>query len=86
MNAIRRGLHQVDPRDSIQRNTAIYKVRAAVERFFGWLKLGFRRISIRHERIDACFMGFLQLTGFLMIWRRIWNFETTFFKNKRQNP
>lgn len=50
---------------------ATYKVRGAVERFFGWLKLGFRRISIRHERIDACFMGFLQLATFLMIWRRI---------------
>lgn len=26
-----------------------YKKRGAVERFFGWLKFGFRRISLRHE-------------------------------------
>jgi len=50
---------------------ATYKNRGVVERFFGWLKLGFRRIATRHERIDACFQGFLQLAAFLMIWRRI---------------
>jgi hypothetical protein len=34
----------------------------AVERFFGWLKLGFRRISVRHERLDVCFaVGYFSL-------------------------
>jgi len=45
--------------------------RAAVERFFGWLKLGFRRIATRHERLDACFMGFILLAAFFIIWRKV---------------
>ena len=47
-----------------------YKKRGAVERFFGWLKGGFRRISVRHERLDVCFLGFVLLASFLIIWRR----------------
>jgi transposase len=46
-----------------------YKKRGAVERFFGWLKLGFRRISLRHERLDVCFAGLMILASFLIIWR-----------------
>jgi transposase len=46
-----------------------YKKRGAVERFFGWLKTGFKRISVRHERLDICFMGFVVLASFLIIWR-----------------
>jgi transposase len=46
-----------------------YKKRGAVERFFGWLKLGFRRISVRHERLDVCFAGLILLASFLIIWR-----------------
>jgi transposase len=48
-----------------------YKKRGAVERFFGWLKLGFRRISVRHERIDLCFAGWIFLASFLIIWRKM---------------
>jgi transposase len=48
-----------------------YKKRGTVERFFGWLKLGFRRISVRHERLDACFAGFVLLASFLIIWRKM---------------
>ena len=44
-----------------------YKNRGAVERFFGWLKLGFRRISVRHERLDVCFAGWILLASFLII-------------------
>lgn len=50
---------------------ASYRKRGSVERFFGWLKLGFRRISTRHERLDVCFLGFLQLAAFLIIWRKL---------------
>jgi transposase len=48
-----------------------YKKRGAVERFFGWLKLGFRRITVRHERLDVCFAGLILLASFLIIWRRM---------------
>ena len=48
-----------------------YKKRGAVERFFGWLKLGFRRISLRYERLDACFAGLILLASFLIIWRKM---------------
>ncbi len=48
-----------------------YKKRGAVERFFGWLKLGFRRISVRHERLDVCFAGWILLASFLIVWRMI---------------
>ena len=46
-----------------------YKKRGAVERFFGWIKLGFRKIAPRHERLDLCFEGFVHLASFLIIWR-----------------
>ena len=48
-----------------------YKKRGAVERFFAWIKLGFRRIALRHERLDECFIGFIYLAAFLIIWRTI---------------
>ena len=48
-----------------------YKKRGAVERFFGWLKLGFRRISVRHERLEVCFAGLILLASFLIIWRKM---------------
>jgi transposase len=48
-----------------------YKKRGAVERFFGWIKLGFRRIAPCHERLDECFVGFICLASFLIIWRKI---------------
>jgi transposase len=46
-----------------------YKKRGAVERFFGWIKLGFRKIAPRHERLDLCFEGLVRLASFLIIWR-----------------
>jgi transposase len=48
-----------------------YRKRGAVERFFGWLKTGFRRICVRHERLDACFAGLILLASFLLIWRKM---------------
>jgi transposase len=49
-----------------------YKKQGAVERFFGWIKLGFRRIAVRHERLGVCFDGLIRLASFLIIWRKIW--------------
>jgi transposase len=48
-----------------------YKKRGAVERFFGWLKIGFRRITISYERLDVCFTGLINLAAFLIIWRKM---------------
>jgi transposase len=48
-----------------------YKKRGSVERFFGWLKSGFRRIATRYERLDDCFLGLICLASFLIIWRKI---------------
>ncbi len=70
-------------------DNASYKKRGAVERFFGWLKLGFRRISVMYERLDVCFAGLILLASFLIIvlnttnltyHARIW--ESTFARKK----
>jgi len=52
-------------------NEESYKKRGAVERFFGWIKLGFRRIAQRYERLDECFIGLICLAGFMILWRTI---------------
>lgn len=47
-----------------------YRVlRSAVERFFAWLKGGFRRLALCHERLLATFQGFVHLACFLITWR-----------------
>jgi transposase len=48
-----------------------YRNRGSVERPFAWLKLGFRRIAQRHERLDECFLGLILLAGFVIIWNKI---------------
>ena len=45
------------------------RVRSSVERFFAWLKCGFRRVSVRYERLDKVYIGFLNLASFMMYWR-----------------
>jgi IS5 family transposase len=45
---------------------AIRKARSRVERFFGWLKGGFRRLTVRHERRLATFLAFVLLAGCLI--------------------
>ena len=45
------------------------RVRSSVERFFAWLKCGFRRVSVRYERLDDVYVGFLNLASFVMYWR-----------------
>ncbi|MEM3065364.1 MAG: transposase [Candidatus Nitrosotenuis sp.] len=46
--------------------TRYTRVRSSVERFFAWLKCGFRRVSVRYERLDAAYTGFLNLASFLI--------------------
>ncbi|MBD3191892.1 MAG: transposase, partial [Candidatus Heimdallarchaeota archaeon] len=43
--------------------------RRSVERFFGWLKTGFRRLALRWERLSVTFLGFVQLACLLIQWR-----------------
>lgn len=52
-------------------NRQSYGLRGAVERFFGWLKSGFRRLALRYERLNICFMGLLILACFIIYWRRV---------------
>ena len=47
-----------------------YRNRGCVERFFGWLKTGFRRLATRYERLNTCFIGLLNLSCFLIYWRK----------------
>jgi transposase len=52
-------------------NELTYRNRGSVERFFGWLKTGFRRLTLRYERLNAVFMGLLSMASFLIYWRRL---------------
>jgi IS5 family transposase len=45
------------------------KARSRVERFFGWRKGGFRRLTVRHERRLSTFLAFVLLACFLIAWR-----------------
>jgi transposase len=48
---------------------AYKKNRNSVERFFGWLKGGFYRLEVRHERLQSTFLGLIQIAGFIIHWR-----------------
>jgi transposase len=49
---------------------ATYRVaRGAVERFFAWLKGGFRRLALRYERLSSTFAALVYLACFLISWR-----------------
>ena len=45
------------------------KTRFVVERFFAWLKCGFRRTAIRYEKNCENYLGFVYLASILMYWR-----------------
>jgi transposase len=38
--------------------------RAAVERFFAWLKGGLRRLALRYERLSSTFAALVYLVSF----------------------
>jgi transposase len=52
-------------------NQQSYRKRGCVERFFGWLKSGFRRLTTRYERLNTCFMGLLNLACFIIYWKKV---------------
>jgi transposase len=65
----RRGKRTRGGKRAFRRRKADRKARSSVERFFGWLKGGFRRLTVRHERRLSTFLAFVLLAGFLIAWR-----------------
>jgi transposase len=45
---------------------AYKKNRSAIERFFGWLKGGFHRLEVRHERHQTTFLGLIEIACFII--------------------
>jgi transposase len=48
-----------------------YRKRGTIERFFAWLKMGFRRITSRYERLNVVFKGLLDIACFMLCWKKI---------------
>ena len=63
--------YRINSRIILQNNTQnnYNKTRYVVERFFAWLKCGFRKMVIRYERIAENYLGFLNIASFLMYYR-----------------
>ena len=51
-------------------NPETYVKRGAIERFFVWLKMGFRKLATRYERLSIVFKGFLDIACFMLCWKR----------------
>jgi transposase len=47
-----------------------YVKRGAIERFFAWLKMGFRKLATRYERLNIVFKGLLDIACFILCWKR----------------
>ena len=47
------------------------KNRSCIERFNSWIKTRFRRIVLRYERLESCFMGLLNIVCFLIYWNKL---------------
>lgn len=47
-----------------------YRKRGSIERFFAWLKMGFRKITSRYERLNVVFKGLLNIACFLLCWKK----------------
>ncbi len=52
-------------------NKETYAKRSGIERFFSWIKIGFRRLIIRYERLSICYMGLINIACFLIYWREL---------------
>lgn len=52
-------------------NPKSYTKRTTIERFFGWLKMGFRKLAIRYERLNVVFKGLLDIACFMLCWNRM---------------
>lgn len=47
-----------------------YRKRGSIERFFAWLKMGFREIASKYERLNVLFKGLLDIACFLLCWNK----------------
>ena len=56
----RRGKGTRGGKRAFRRRKAYRRARSSVERFFGWLKGEFRRLTVRHERRLSTFLAFVQ--------------------------
>lgn len=45
--------------------------RSCVEKFNSWIKTKFRRLTVRYEILESCFMGLLNIACFLMYWQKM---------------
>jgi transposase len=55
-----RGSPEIQPRESREYGTVLYRRRNEVERLFRLMQ-GFRRIFCRFEKLDMMYIGFIQL-------------------------
>jgi transposase len=51
-------------------NPETYVKRGAIERFSAWLKMGFRKLASRYERLNVVFKGLLDIACFMLCWKR----------------
>ena len=38
---------------------------------FAWLKIGFRKIASRYERLNVVFKGLLDIACFILCWKKV---------------
>jgi len=48
-----------------------YHKRGTIERFFAWLKMGFRKIATRYERLNVVFKGLIEIACFMLCWKKV---------------
>jgi transposase len=48
-----------------------YMKRGGIERFFAWLKMGFRKLVSKYERLNVVFKRLLDIAYFILCWKRI---------------
>jgi len=48
-----------------------YSKRGTIERFFAWLKMGFRKLASRYERLNVVFKGLLDIACFILCWKKV---------------
>jgi transposase len=48
-----------------------YVKRGTIERFFAWLKMEFRKLASKYERLNSVFKGLLDIACFMLCWKRV---------------
>jgi len=55
----------------VRYNHETYVKRGTIERFFAWLKMGFRKIASRYKILNSVFKGLLDIACFMLCWKRV---------------